>query len=107
MINMNIGRIKKVNLREIWRNEVKDFTPWLAENIDFLNDVLGFEINIESTEQPVGPFNVDIYGEDNYGNKVIIENQLEKTDHTHLGQIITYLVNLDVKILLYGLQVIQ
>jgi hypothetical protein len=94
---MNIGRIKKVNLREIWKNEARDFTPWLAENIDFLNDVLGFEIIIESTEQSVGPFNVDIYGEDSYGNKVIIENQLEKTDHTHLGQIITYLVNLDVK----------
>ena len=76
---MNIGRIKKVNLREIWKNEARDFTPWLAENIDFLNDVLGFEIIIESTEQSVGPFNVDIYGEDSYGNKVIIENQLEKT----------------------------
>lgn len=92
---ISIKKIRKVSLREIWSKEDKDFTIWLEENIDYLNDVLGFDINIISREGKVGPFKVDLYGEDNFGNKVIIENQLEKTDHTHLGQIITYLTNLE------------
>lgn len=90
-----IQKIKKVSLREIWNKEDKDFTCWLEKHIDYLNDVLGFDISIESREEKVGPFKVDLYGEDNFGNKVIIENQLEKTDHAHLGQIITYLTNLE------------
>jgi hypothetical protein len=94
---MNIKKIVKVPLRELWKKEAQDFTPWLSDNIDYLIEVLGFDINIESIEQSVGPFKVDIYGEDGSGNKLIIENQLEKTDHTHLGQIITYLVNLEIK----------
>ena len=93
----NIQKIKKVSLREIWKKEDKDFTKWLEKNIDYLNDVLGFDINIISSEEPVGPFKVDLYGEDNLGEKIIIENQLEKTDHTHLGQVITYLTNLEAK----------
>jgi hypothetical protein len=95
MSNMQIGKIRKVSLRELWKREDKGFTKWLEEHIDYLNDVIGFDISIESREENVGPFRVDLYGEDNNGNKVIIENQLEKTDHTHLGQIITYLTNLE------------
>lgn len=90
-----IQKIKKVPLREIWSKEDKDFTCWLEKNIDYLNEVIGFDISIESREENVGPFKVDLYGEDAFGNKVIIENQLERTDHTHLGQIITYLTNLE------------
>ena len=97
MQNTIIGKIKKVSLRELWKREDKDFTKWLEENIDYLNDVIDININIESREENVGPFRVDLYGEDDNGNKVIIENQLEKTDHTHLGQIITYLTNLEAK----------
>ena len=93
--HMNIGKIKKVPLRELWKKEDKDFTKWLEENIDYLNDIIDIDITIESREEKVGPFRVDLFGEDNYGNKVIIENQLEKTDHNHLGQIITYLTNLE------------
>jgi hypothetical protein len=89
-----IGKIIKVRLRELWKKEDKDFTTWLEENIDFLNDILDFDLNIISREEKVGPFRVDLYAEDNYGNKVIIENQLEKTDHDHLGKVITYLTNL-------------
>jgi len=97
MQNITIGKIEKISLRELWKKEDKNFTKWLEENIDYLNDVIGFDISIESREENVGPFRVDLYGEDNNGNKVIIENQLEKTDHTHLGQIITYLTNLEAK----------
>ena len=95
MSKSTIQKIQKVPLREIWNKEDKDFTKWLEENIDYLNEVIGFDITVLSREEKVGPFKVDLYGEDNFGNKVIIENQLEKTDHGHLGQIITYLVNLE------------
>ena len=94
-VGKQIGKIKKVPLREIWKKEDRDFTQWLEKNIDYLNDIIDINITIESREERVGPFRVDLYGEDNYGNKVIIENQLEKTDHNHLGQIITYLTNLE------------
>lgn len=91
----SIGKIKKVSLRELWQKEDKDFTRWLEENIEYLNEVLDIDISIESREEKVGPFKVDLFGEDNFGKKVIIENQLEKTDHDHLGKIITYLTNLE------------
>lgn len=92
-----IGRLEKVDLRSIWKREAADFTVWLAKNIGYLNEVLGFEITVHKIEENVGPYRVDIYGEDDAGNKVIIENQLQKTDHTHLGQLLTYLVNLEAK----------
>lgn len=95
---MAIEKIQKVDLREIWRHEASDFTRWLAQNIDFLNEVIGLDISVETIEGSVGPYRVDIYGEDGTGNKVIIENQLEATDHKHLGQILTYFVNLDARI---------
>jgi len=90
-----IGKIKKVPLREIWKKEDRDFTRWLEENIEYLNDILDFDLSIISREKKVGPFKVDLFAEDNFGNKVIIENQLNKTDHDHLGKIITYLTNLE------------
>jgi hypothetical protein len=101
MTNNSIGKIKKVPLRNLWKKEDKDFTRWLEENIDYLNDILDFEISIESSEEWVGPFRVDLYGEDNNGRKVIIENQLEKTDHDHLGKLLTYLVNLEAKVAIW------
>ena len=90
-----IGKIKKVSLRELWKKEDKDFTKWLEKNIEYLNEALDFDITIESREEKVGPFKVDLFGEDTFGNKVIIENQLEKTDHDHLGKVLTYLTNLE------------
>jgi len=97
----SIGKIQKVDLREIWKHEATDFTRWLADNIDYLNEVINLDISVNTTEGNVGPYRVDIYGEDGSGNKIIIENQLEKTDHTHLGQILTYLVNLDANIAIW------
>ena len=92
---MDIGKIKQVPLREIWKREDSDFTVWLKNNIDYLNDVLDFEVSIEEREKRVGSFSLDLYGDDGLGGKVIIENQLEKTDHDHLGKVLTYLTNLD------------
>jgi hypothetical protein len=94
---MDIGKIKKVPLREVWEREDKHFSKWLSENIEYLGEVLGLTMNVLSVEEPVGPYRVDVYGEDTFGGRVIIENQLEKTDHGHLGQILTYMVNLDAK----------
>lgn len=89
-----LGRLTKVeDLRTVWKHEASDFTCWLAEpeNMALLNDTIGLDITNVRVEDSVGSFNVDIYAEDETsGKKVIIENQLEKTNHDHLGKIITY-----------------
>lgn len=90
---MKLERIKKIDLRKTWKHEASDFTNWLAEkeNLDLLSKELDLELSLTETEASVGRFNVDIVAEDIISNKkVIIENQLEMTDHSHLGQIITY-----------------
>jgi len=92
-----IGRIKYVPLRELWKKEAKGFTKWLGNHIEYLSDVLDFDLTILESEKEVGPFRVDLYAEDDSGDKVIIENQLKKTDHEHLGKVITYLTNLEAK----------
>jgi len=94
---MSIGQLKHHALRNIWKNEATDFTAWLEENTQCLSKVLGFELNDVNREASVGAFSADLVCVDEFGNKVVIENQLEKTDHTHLGQIITYISNLDAK----------
>jgi RecB family endonuclease NucS len=79
-------------LREAWKHEAGDFTPWLAEEDNFqaLADALDLgELELVATEHPVGDFKLDILCNDEQG-PVIIENQLEKTNHNHLGQIIAY-----------------
>ncbi|RYZ84702.1 MAG: DUF4268 domain-containing protein, partial [Proteobacteria bacterium] len=92
-----IGKIKKHHLRDVWKNEALDFTTWMEHNIDSLAEAVGFELTCESREHAVGPFSVDILATDEAGQKVVIENQLEQTDHGHLGQIITYCSNLEAK----------
>lgn len=94
----NLGRLEKVNLREAWNNEANDFTPWLAqeENIQLLGDTIAIELEVETQEKGVGPFSADILCKDTVNNSwVLIENQLERTDHTHLGQLMTYAAGLD------------
>lgn len=98
---MEIKKLDQINAREIWKSEPRHFTKWLAENIDFLNDKLDINLNVIQTEKQIGSFNVDIYCEDEQGNSVIIENQLEKTDHTHLGQILTYTVGTAAKTVIW------
>ncbi|TWE22342.1 DUF4268 domain-containing protein [Prauserella muralis] len=78
-------------LREIWPHEALDFTPWLLDNADALGEALGMELDITTAEHPVGGFSLDLVGRDVGTNEsVIVENQLETTDHSHLGQLLTY-----------------
>lgn len=87
-----LGKLERISLRKAWAHEAGEFTPWLAQsdNLTLLAESLGLnELELVGTEHPVGDFKVDILCSDN-GGKVIIENQLEKTNHTHLGQILTY-----------------
>lgn len=95
---MKLGTIKKMDLRDVWSSESSDFTPWLAkeENISLLGDAIGLELEVESQEKNVGPFRADILARDLTSNHyVLIENQLEQTNHNHLGQIMTYAAGLD------------
>lgn len=89
---INLGKLQEIkDLREVWPHEAHDFTPWLAKNISVLGDEIGIDISIEETESSVGGFNADIFATDaDTGKKIIIENQLEETDHDHLGKLITY-----------------
>ncbi len=96
-----IGKIEKVPLREIWKHEATELTKWLQENPDVISDVIGFQlVNIER-EQSTGNFNVDLIAENTSGDSVIIENQLEKSNHDHLGKILTYLTSFDAKIAIW------
>ena len=95
---MKLGKIKKIDLRDIWASESSDFTPWLAkeDNIALLGDAIGMDLEVESQEKSVGPFRADILAKDLATNHyVLIENQLELTNHNHLGQIMTYAAGLD------------
>jgi hypothetical protein len=97
MTTQNLGRLKKIDLREAWTSESADFTPWLAqeENLKLLGETIGIELELESQEKDVGPFRADILCKDTATNDwVLIENQLERTDHCHLGQLITYAAGL-------------
>ncbi|MFN8218974.1 MAG: DUF4268 domain-containing protein [Fimbriimonadales bacterium] len=84
--------------KQVWPHEAHSFTPWLAEpdNLAQLGEVLGIELELEAVEQAVGPFRADILCKHIGTNHwVLIENQLERTDHSHLGQILTYAAGLD------------
>ena len=89
-----IGSLRRVSLREVWPHEAQDFTPWLAENIDVLNNAIDLSLSIIEREQAAGDFIVDLVAEDESGNPVIIENQLERSNHDHLGKLITYLTQI-------------
>lgn len=88
-----LGRLTRVDLREIWASEASDFTPWLAreDNLEILGDTLGIDLELEAQEKSVGPFRADILCKDMGTDAwVLVENQLERTDHGHLGQLLTY-----------------
>ena len=99
---MELGILKTVTPRQKWNNEARDFTPWLANNIEELNKALGLELEVENTEASVGPYSADILAKDTGTDTyVIIENQLEKTNHDHLGKAITYASVLDASTIIW------
>lgn len=91
---VNLSKLEEIkDLRTVWPHEALDFTPWLSQddNITLLADAIGIDITVDETESSVGDFNVDIFAsETGTDRKIIIENQLEDTNHDHLGKLITY-----------------
>ena len=97
-----LGSITNVDPRSVWPNEAGDFTPWLAEHADLLGEALGLEIETEQREAAVGAFSLDLLGREVGSDRVVIvENQLERTDHGHLGQLLAYAAGLDAKIVVW------
>ncbi len=92
-----IGKLQRVPLREVWKHEARDFTTWLQDNVDVLNEVLDLTLTSAEREQSAGAFSVDLVAEDQGGNTIIIENQLGKSDHDHLGKLVTYLTAIGAK----------
>lgn len=100
-MTQQIGLLVTDEPRQLFPNEAGDFTTWLEKHIEVLGDRLGLKLSNAEREQAVGSFSVDLRAEDGDGRLVVIENQLERTDHTHLGQVLTYLVNLEAKIAIW------
>ena len=97
-----LGTIERVDIREIWPNEAADFTPWLAENLATLGKALGLDLEFQAQEAPVGGYSLDILARDvQSGRPVVIENQLGQTDHTHLGQLLTYAAGFDANVIVW------
>lgn len=87
-----LGELEEVDLRTVWPDEEDEFTPWLADHLDYLSDILEMDLELRNTEEPVGSYSADIAAQpiqEDLG-VVIIENQLSSSDHDHLGKIITY-----------------
>jgi len=96
-----IGKVDRVKLREVWKHEARDFTKWLEENIDVLNDITNLNLVSPEREKSAGKFSVDLVAEDSDGATVVIENQLERSNHDHLGKLITYLTSIEAKIAIW------
>ena len=107
MNSPKLGRLTKLDLREYWEREDTHFPPWLAEeeNISLLSDAIEIELEVQDQEARVGPFRADILCRNTSDDTlVLIENQLERTDHTHLGQLLTYASGLDAVTLVWVVQ---
>ena len=96
-----LGKLESVNVRDVWEHEAHNFTPWLAGNITQLGEALNMDLELAQQEAQVGDFSLDILATDGSGAMVAIENQLEWTDHSHLGQILTYAAGHDARILIW------
>ena len=95
---MKLVKQRQISPRKMWPNEQLDFTPWLVEHIDELGEIIGMDLEVVGREVSVGPYSADILAKDIGTNDyVVIENQLEKTNHDHLGKSITYASALNAK----------
>ena len=97
MVKPELAKLERINVRQAWKHEASEFTPWLAqeENLNQLADALGLtELELVQTEHLIGDFKLDILCSDDQG-EVIIENQLDSTDHKHLGQLLTYAAGIE------------
>lgn len=96
MTEPNFGALERLDPRKYFPNEASDFTPWLADSISLLGDALGIDLEVVTTEHAVGRFSADIVCRDTAsGNHVVVENQLERTDHDHLGKLLTYAAGIE------------
>jgi len=100
-----IGKIERVPLREVWAHEAYDLTRWLEENVDVLDGVVRLGLEAAEREQTAGAFSVDLVARDADGRTVVIENQLERSDHDHLGKLITYTAMTDAKVAIEGIRI--
>lgn len=104
MATMTLGKLVEVDIRKLWNHEQYDFSEWLSkpENLEELNKVIGISLSEVEKEVFVGSYRCDLVGKDETtGDKVIIENQLEMSNHDHLGKIITYASGLDAKVVVW------
>jgi hypothetical protein len=101
-MDLPLGKLEHLDARTLWKNEAGDFTPWLAEHLPLLGEALGLDLELEEMEGVVGDFSCDIVAREVIKNRpVIIENQLERTDHSHLGQLLTYAGGLDAAVVVW------
>lgn len=99
---MQFADLNEINIRAAWPDEARDFTPWLSENLERLSRTIGIPMELEGTEVPVEQFSADVLARNPTDNSLIlIENQLEQTDHSHLGQIMTYLAGLQAQTVIW------
>ena len=97
-----LGNLEEVDLRQAWPHEARSFTPWLSENLENLSSVIGIPLELEGQEVAVEQFSADILARNpRDDSRVLIENQLEQSDHGHIGQIMTYLAGLDVNTVIW------
>ncbi len=97
-----LGRLEYLDPREVWSNEAGDFTPWLLENEEYLGDLLGIDLALHGREHAVGRYAVDLFGTDETNQRpLIVENQLEETDHRHLSQLLTYAAGTDARTIVW------
>ena len=99
---MQFADLNEINIRAAWPDEARDFTPWLSENLERLSRTIGIPMELEGTEVPGEQFSADVLARNPTDNSLIlIENQLEQTDHSHLGQIMTYLAGLQAQTVIW------
>ena len=90
-----VGVLLPVSVRDIWKDEAKDFTLWLAENPDLLGEALGMDLRLKAIEAVVGQYKADlVYFEEKTERRVVVENLIRDTDHDHLGKLLTYAAGL-------------